>query len=209
MPAGRVTAQFADTNPNAADELGGGLLLASGRVWWCCGILTLPGSSRREGSPFLVAADNVTHLPSKQQEQQPQTAASRAPQEEVDSYVDRVTDEVVACRQRGRHLWPAMRVQDQPFSAVDEHGLFVRRLTCTCCELAVRVEKWEATGRGRRARLQLVAAHLEYITGSEGQTYLAPSGRGRMTPRQVADSVASKALQGQSLAALRKSLPRV
>ncbi len=34
---------------------------------------------------------------------------------------------------------------------------------------------------------------------------LAPSGRGHMTRRQIADSVASKALRGQSLAALRKA----
>ncbi|MDR7303634.1 hypothetical protein [Haloactinomyces albus] len=156
-----------------------------------------------------MAADNVTRFPSIQQEQQPETATGHAPQEEVDSYVDRVSDEVLACRQRGRHLWPAMRVHDQPFTAIDEHGLFVRRLTCTCCELAVRVEKWDTIGRGRRARFQLVAAHLEYRTGTEGQTYLAPSGRGRMTPRQVADSIASKAMQGHSLAALRKTLPRM
>ncbi|RCW41049.1 hypothetical protein DFQ14_109126 [Halopolyspora algeriensis] len=155
-----------------------------------------------------MAADNVTRLPSIQQEQQPETGSGRAPQEDVDSYVDRVSEAILACRQRGRHLWPALRVHDQPFTAIDEHGLFVRRLVCTCCALAVRVERWEATGRGRRARLQLVATHLEYITGPGGETYLAPTGVGRMTPRQIADSVASKAMQGQSLAALRKTLPR-
>jgi hypothetical protein len=101
-----------------------------------------------------------------------------------------------------------MRVHDQPFTAIDENGLFVRRLTCTCCALAVRVERWEGRKHGQRARFQLVATHLEYLTGSDGETYLAPSGQGRMTPRQVADSVASKAMQNHSLAALRKTLPR-
>lgn len=100
-----------------------------------------------------------------------------------------------------------MRVHDQPFTAIDEHGPFVRRLTCTCCALAVRVERWEGRERGHRARFQLVSSHLEYFTGSEGQTYLAPSGQGRVTPRQVADSVASKAMQSQSLAALRYPRP--
>lgn len=155
-----------------------------------------------------MPANNVTRVPSIQQEQQPTTGSGRAPDEEVDSYVDRVSDDVLACRQRGRHLWPAMRVHDQPFTAIDENGLFVRRLTCTCCGLAVRAERWEGMKRGRRARFQLISSHLEYVTGSDGQTYLAPSGGGRMTPRQIADSVASKAMQGQSLAALRKSLPR-
>lgn len=153
--------------------------------------------------------DNVTRLPSIQQEQQPTTGSGLAPEEDVDSYVDRVSDAVLTCRQRGRHLWPAMKIDDQPFTAVDEEsGLFVRRLTCTCCALAVRVEKWQGTGRGRRVRFELVNAHLEYLTGPDGETYLAPSGSGRMTPRQIGASVASKAMQGQSLAALRKALPR-
>lgn len=157
---------------------------------------------------LTTVPDNVTNLPSIQQEQQPATGSGRAPEDDVDAYVDRVSDAVLACRQRGRHLWPAMRLQDQPFTAIDEDGLFVRRLTCTCCELAVRVERWAGTKRGQRARFQLVTSRLEYLTGPNGETYRAPSGSGRITPRQVADSVASKAMQGQSIVALRKSLPR-
>lgn len=155
-----------------------------------------------------MPADNVTNFASIQQEQQSGSGSSRAPEEEVDAYVDRVSEAVLECRQRGRHLWPAMRVQDQPFTGIDQDGLFVRRLTCTCCELAVRVERWEGAKRGRRVRFQLVASRLEYLTGSGGETYRAPSGSGRMTPRQVSDSVASKAMQGHNLAALRKALPR-
>lgn len=160
------------------------------------------------GNLAAVPADNVTRLPSIQQEQQPTNGSGRAADEDVDAYVDRVSEAVLACRQRGRHLWPPMKLQDQPFTAIDDDGLFVRRLTCTCCELAVRVERWEGTKRGRRARFQLVASRLEYLTGPDGETYRAPSGGGRLTPRQIADSVASKAMQGQSLAALRKTLPR-
>ena len=166
---------------------------------------TAPWHSTPDGGGPLA---EVTPLPSVQGEQQPASGWERATPHDVDTYVDRVSDEVLECRQNGRHRWPALRVQDQPFHSVDETGLFVRRILCQCCELAVRIEKWEASGRGRRARLERVSSHVEYLTGSSGETYLAPSGRGRMTPRQVADSVASKAVQQQSLAALRKKLPR-
>lgn len=74
--------------------------------------------------------------------------------------------------------------------------------------MAVKVEKWEGIKRGRRVRFQRVTSHLEYRTGADGQTYLAPSGRGHMTPRQIADSVASKALEGQNLSSLRKAITR-
>lgn len=149
----------------------------------------------------------VTHLPSVQGEQQPTTGWERATQDDVDAYVDRVSDEVLECRQN-RHRWPALRAHEQPFHGIDDDGLFVRRIVCRCCELAVRVEKWKANGRGQHARLERVTSHVEYRTGAHGESYLAPSGRGRMTPRQVADSVASKALHHYSLTALRKTLPR-
>lgn len=153
-------------------------------------------------------AEVVTPLPSIQGEQQRETGWDRASDADVDRYVDRVSDEVLACRERGRHLFPTIRASGMQFTDVDSVGLFVRRLSCTCCGLAVRVEKWEAVGRGRNLRFRRVASHVDYRTGADGQTYLAPSGRGRMTPRQIADSVASKALQGQSLAALRKAVTR-
>ncbi len=110
---------------------------------------------------------------------------------------------------RGRHPFPP----DKPgtplvFTAVDRDDLFIRRVPCPSCRLADRVEKWEGVRRGGRTRFQRVAARLEYLIGPNGETYLAPSGHGRMTPRQVADSVATMAMQGQSLVALRKALPR-
>lgn len=154
-------------------------------------------------------ADDVTALStglSIQGEQQRELGFVQASDEDVDLYVDRVSDEVLACRERGRHLFPAIRQAGIHFSAVDETGLFIRRLTCTSCGLAVRVEKWEGARRGGRTRFQRVASNLEYRTGRDGETYLAPSGRGRMTTRQIGDSVASKALEGQSLVALRKAV---
>lgn len=153
-------------------------------------------------------ADNVTKLPvglSIQGEQQKDMGWVRASDEDVDLYVDRVTDEVLACRERGRHLFPSIRQAGIHFAGVDETGLLIRRLSCTSCGLAIKVEKWEGARRGGRTRFARVASHLEYQTGRDGETYLAPSGRGRMTTRQIGDSVASKALEGQSLTALRKA----
>lgn len=153
-------------------------------------------------------ADNVTQLPrglSIQGEQHKDMGFIQASDEDVDLYVDRVSDEVLACRERGRHLFPSIRQAGIHFSAVDDTGLLIRRLTCTSCGLAVRVEKWEGARRRGRTRFQRVASSLEYRTGRDGEVYLAPSGRGRMTPRQVGDSIASKALEGQSLTALRKA----
>lgn len=154
-------------------------------------------------------ADKVTELPnvlSIQGEQQEEATYVKASEEDVDLYVDRVSDEVLACRERGRHLFPTIRQAGIHFSEVDSDGLFIRRLTCTCCELAVKVEKWEGSRQRGRTRFHRIVSNLEYRTGREGQTYLSPSGRGRMTPRQIGDSVASKALSGQSLAALRKAV---
>lgn len=157
-----------------------------------------------------MAEENVAALPqSIQGEQQVETGWNRASDADVDQYVDRVTDEVLACRERGRHLFPTIRQAGIHFTGVDDDGLLLRRLTCTCCELAVKVEKWEGyRGAGRRTRFRRVASHLEYRTGADGQTYLAPSGRGHMTPRQIGDSVASKALAGQTLTAVRKAATR-
>jgi hypothetical protein len=157
-----------------------------------------------------VTEDNVTPLPhSIQGEQQHETGRQHASETDVDAYVDRVPDEVLACRERGRHLFPATREAGITFTAVDDNGLFLRRLTCTCCGLAVKVEKWEGSlRRGKRTRFQRVGSRLEYRTGPSGETYLAPTGRGHITPRQIGDSIASKALTGQSLAALRKAAAR-
>lgn len=136
--------------------------------------------------------------------QQAETGYVRASAEDVDLYVDQVTDEVIACRERGRHLFPTIRQAGIHFTDVDRDGLLIRRLTCTCCLLAVKIEKWEGVRSGSRTRFARVASTLEYRTGDNGEIYLAPSGRGHMTPRQIGDSVASKALAGQSLTALRK-----
>ena len=143
-----------------------------------------------------------------QGEQQQDTGLIKASGDDVDLYVDQVSDDVLVCRERGRHLFPSIRQAGIHFSDVDSDNLLIRRVTCTSCQLAVRVEKWEGTRQRGRTRFSRVASTLEYRTGPGGQTYLAPQGRGRMTPRQIGDSIASKALQGQSLTALRKAASR-
>lgn len=157
-----------------------------------------------------MTADVAAGPPSSiQGEQQQESGWVRASDEDVDLYVDRVSNEVLTCRERGRHLFPTIRQAGIHFTGVDDDGLLLRRLTCTCCELAVKVERWEGfRGSGRRTRFRRVTSHLEYHTGPEGQTYLAPTGRGHMTPRQIGDSVASKALAGNTLTALRKAATR-
>ncbi|WP_181781048.1 hypothetical protein [Pseudonocardia pini] len=140
-----------------------------------------------------------------QGEQQQDVGYVKASEDDVDLYVDGVSDEVLMCRERGRHLFPTIRQAGIHFTEVDDEGLFLRRLTCTCCRLAVRVEKWEGVRRGGRTRFARVASNLEYQVGLNGEKYLAPSGRGHMTPRQIGDSIASKALAGQTLASLRKA----
>ena len=162
-----------------------------------------------EVGSYPVSDADVTSSPkSIQGEHQEEGGWQRASEKDVDLYVDRVSDEVLACRERGRHLFPTIREAGIHFTAVDDDGLLIRRLTCTCCSLAVKVEKWEGARRGGRTRFQRVTSHLEYQVGPDGQTYLAPSGRGHMTPRQIGDSVASKALAGQNLAALRRAAAR-
>ncbi|SDF15689.1 hypothetical protein [Pseudonocardia oroxyli] len=152
-----------------------------------------------------AAASSVLSIQGEQQADQ-QQGYVRASDEDVDLYVDGVSDEVIMCRERGRHLFPTIRQAGIRFAEVDGDGLFIRRLVCTCCDLAVRVEKWEGARRGGRTRFARVASSLEYRTGAKGEVYLAPAGRGHMTPRQIGDSVASKALAGQSLTELRKTL---
>jgi hypothetical protein len=123
---------------------------------------------------------------------------------EVDQYVDSSSDEVLACRERGRHIFPSIRQAGISFIDVTDDGLLVRQLLCTCCQLAQRVELWETTGRGRNTRYAPVSATINYLRGPNGERYLGPQGHGRMTPKMVRNSLASQALHGQSAAAIRK-----
>ncbi len=123
---------------------------------------------------------------------------------DVDSYVDSVTDEVLKCRQRGHDFPEARRNVALEFTEVRD-GMLIRRARCRCCAKVERVEQWlpQIRGRGQIIRCERVSAHLNYFL--DGSTpYLAPRGQGRLSPRQVESSVASKALQGTTLAAIKK-----
>lgn len=117
----------------------------------------------------------------------------------------RASDEVLACRERGRHLFPTIRQAGIHFTGVDDTGLLLRRLRCGCCRMAVKVEKWEGLQIGDRTRFRRVTSTLEYRTSDDGQTYLAPTGTGFITPRQIGDAIASQALSGTTLTALHRA----
>ena len=158
-----------------------------------------------------MAQTNVSKLPLSIQGEQADAAGgwSQMDQGDVDAYVDRSPDGVLICRERGRHWWPTIREAGIVFSDVDDSsGLFIRRLECKSCKLAVRKEWWEAVRRGSATRYYPVSASLEYREGPEGERYLGPQGRGHMTARQVRESLASTALSGQSPAAMRKAIKR-
>lgn len=129
--------------------------------------------------------------------------------DEVDKYVDSVSDDVLACRERMRHMYPSIRKAGIVFTDVTDDGLLVREVKCECCQLAVRVEFWEArtvgSGKKRETRYGMVAAHTTYSVGPNGERYLGPAGHGRMTSRMVRESVATQALAGQSLALVKKA----
>ena len=127
---------------------------------------------------------------------------------DVDRYVDGASEEVIACRERGRHLWPSMRKAKLVFTDVTEDGLLVRRVLCECCQLARRIEYWETVGRGRNTRYQPVGSSIEYLTGSDGERYLGPQGRGRMTNKMIRNSMVTAALHGQSPAMVRQAAKR-
>lgn len=127
---------------------------------------------------------------------------------DVDEYVQKASDAVLTCRERGRHMFPSIRMAGVEFVDVDEDGLLIRRLRCLCCKLAERVERWEARGRGANVRYGRVAATTQYVRGEDGESYLGPQGHGRMTPKMVQASLLTSALAGQSIGALRKSARR-
>lgn len=162
-------------------------------------------------APAVPAASTVPEqsrvIRSIQGEQAERSTSTRvrASDDDVDAYVDGASDEVLACRERGRHLFPTIRQAGIHFTGVDDTGLLLRRLRCGCCRMAVKVEKWEGLQIGDRTRFRRVTSTLEYRTSDDGQTYLAPTGTGFITPRQVGDAIASQALSGTTLTALHRA----
>lgn len=160
-----------------------------------------------------MAPSNVHHLKdpfnpkSIQGEQQAgQIAMVLMGDDDVDAYVNSVSDAVIACRERGRHLYPPMRSTGLVFTEITDDGLFVRRLECMCCHLVDRVEFWEVRGSGKNRRYVPVYARPDYKRGPNGERYLAKSGNGRMTAKMVRSAIASQILQGTTPSTLMKQI---
>jgi len=151
----------------------------------------------------------VVPLRSIQGEQQDDRAGGGVmSQEDVDRYVGSVDDAVLACRERGRHLYPSTR-SGLRFVGVTDEGLLIRRAPCECCGLAIRVEFWDVRHhRGKVTRCELVTARVEYRSeytdGGQLRSYVAPSGHGRVTPKLVRNALGTDALAGQSYRDLLK-----
>lgn len=122
---------------------------------------------------------------------------------DVDQYVANATDAVLRCRESG-HRFEGIRRGVIDFVGVDNDGLLIRRLPCTQCGCAEREEHWEAYKSGRQTRFRCIARTLNYRTGPDGEQYVAPSGRGRMTRTQVRDAMMTQALGELSLSHVRR-----
>lgn len=142
-------------------------------------------------------AERATHLRSIQGELQRDAAWVRATEADVDANGDGASPEVLACRRgatRSRPTSPARRWCSPRSTAMG----------CSCAGCAVQAAdsrtEWRSgreSGAAGAPDSDDVTARLDYLTGPNGETFLAPPGQGRMTPRQIADSVATMAMQGQ------------
>lgn len=133
-----------------------------------------------------------------------------ASQENVDEYVRKSDDGVLACRESGRHPFPPTRQHGLRFNGVDpETGLMTRYVDCPSCELAYRVELWDVQHEGNKVtRCELVSAatkyRTQYLNDGTVRRYIAPPGHGRMQPKRIRNAIATGLLGGMSYSALRK-----
>ena len=148
----------------------------------------------------------VTHLRSIQGEQQDTNAGYvAADQDTVDEFIHGATDKILECRMRG-HRWPFKRARSG-FSGFDEGtGRLINREKCGCCGLAWRVEYWEAVRSGKGYRYERIATQVEYDKPAKGKpSYLAPSGKGHITRRQIDETLMTQSLKGMNLTAVKKA----
>lgn len=155
----------------------------------------------------------VTPLPLPASIQGEQQAQRRTPQAmeqgAVDEYVAKMDDAVVACRERGRHLFPPVRTAGITFVGyLQDEGLYVQEEDCECCgPLAYQRTLWEARGKGTAVRFVPIVSNTLYrkiVRDGQVVSYLAPAGQGRMYRRQVREAVATQALRGTPLRQVRK-----
>lgn len=136
---------------------------------------------------------------------------------EVATYAQGQPDGVIACRERGRHDYPATRLtladpDAPPFTEVTPEGWYVRRLPCECCRhepdedgnpgmpRVVRVEEWELKHRrGVILSAQMVRARPVPLDTD----YLNPPGQGRIKPRLVRDATVTAKVAGMRIKDIR------
>lgn len=123
----------------------------------------------------------------------------------VERYVEKQSDGVNACRERGRHLFPVTNRTNLRFSGVDSRGRLVRRLLCTSCELVYRLEKWESYRHGNKIRYRKFSKTLDYdVTGPNGEQYRGDPGQGRMKPSQVQEALFAMAVSDLTPAQVKR-----
>jgi hypothetical protein len=144
-------------------------------------------------------------------------AAVWATDDEAADYARHQPDEVIACREAGRHVYPATRqslAAGPPFTDITPEGFYVRELPCDRCRHVnadgtpglpriVRREVWDVKHtRGRITSAQLVSA-VPVVVDPD---YLNPKGQGRIKPRQVRAAIVGEHLKGQKITNLRREI---
>lgn len=127
-----------------------------------------------------------------QAEQQAANQLALMSESDVDAYVREAADETLVCR-AGGHRFPLREKGGFRFVGVTPEGFLLRHLTCQQCGLVRRVERWDVRHKGDKVtRMEFVSAAMDYsLRDHQGQGYLAKSGRGRMSRKQVRGAVAT------------------
>lgn len=104
----------------------------------------------------------------------------------VAEFVAKATPGILACRERGRHLFRSVsQVGNQIFTKFDDEGRAVREEDCQCCEAVTRVQRWGFSGRRGHVRFELLVTNLIYKTLPGGVRGVGTPGMGRMRPKQI------------------------
>lgn len=156
---------------------------------------------------MAATVHSIKSIQGEQQESQAGGGWVEASPQDVDSYVDKMVDGVLECRERGHSFQSLTRSGQLVFTEVDNEGFFVRRLWCPSCQCVEKVEKWESRGIGKRARFYKVGSHLAYHKHPEtGESYTLKPGTGHATRRQIQESIVHNLLGGVTPHQLRKKL---
>lgn len=130
-------------------------------------------------------------------------------QAEVDEFIDGLSRELKSCRE-GRHAVPRLSDTQLQFAKWNtEFKAFERHITCTCCGCYTRVELWEPFKRGGQTRWRKIGNTApRYHENERGETYTAPPGHGRISPRQTQEAIVTQMLKGVTPAQLRRDLQK-